>query len=125
MIPGRYAKNMSALAAILKSAHDSEVEVLVYIAPVNTDQGQRPYVESEYTQFKSEVQVLSERYAAVYVNLEDLIPEPLWGSKDSTSVKSAAETDFMHFTAAGHMTLTSHLEGLFKGGLFAGGKRPE
>lgn len=121
-IPGRYTENMDALAAILKSAHAVGIDVLIYNAPVGIEQGQRPYVESEYRQFKSEVQVLAERYAAVYANLEDLIPEQLWGQKDSTGLKSTAETDFMHFTSAGHMVLTSHLEGLLKGGASTGRK---
>ena len=124
-IPGRYTENMNAFSEILKSAHANGIDVLVYIAPIGIDQGQRPYVELEYEQFKSEVQALAERYSAAYANLEDIIPEPLWGQKDSTGLKSAAETDFMHFTSAGHMVLTSHLEGLLKGGASVGRKRPQ
>lgn len=122
-IPSRYTENMDALAAILKSANAAGIDVLVYIAPVGIDHGQRPYVESEYAQFKSQVQTLAEQNAAAYANFEDLIPEWLWGQKDSTGVKSTTETDFMHFTSAGHMVLTDRLEGLLNRGASAGRER--
>ena len=124
-ILSRYTENIGALEAILKSSHAAGIDVLVYIAPVGIDHGQRPYVESEYAQFKSDVQALAERHAATYANLEDLIPEHLWGQKDSTGVKSAVEPDFMHFTSAGHMVLADRLEVLLKRGASAGGKRPQ
>ena len=120
-ILSRYTENMEALEAILNAAHAAEIDVLLYIAPVNIEHGQRPYVESEYAQFKSEVRALAERYSATFANLEDLIPERLWGKKDSTGITSAEETDFMHFTSAGHLVLADHLEALLKGGAHVGG----
>lgn len=124
-ILSRYIANLGALEAIFKSARAAGVDVLVYIAPIGTYRGQRPYVESEYAQFKLDVQELSERHAATYANLEDLIPEHLWGQKDSTVLGSATEPDFMHFTSAGHMVLADHLEVILKRGAPTGGKGPK
>ena len=112
MIPGRYADNMAALEALLKSASKAGISVLVYVAPVGVNKGERPYVDSEYQRFKVEAEILAKRYGSKYRNLEDLIPEVLWGQKDSTSSTNAAELDFMHFTSAGHVVLADSIDKL-------------
>lgn len=112
MIYSRYADNMAALEALLSSASDANIPVLMYVAPVGVNNGERPYVESEYGRFKVETEVLAKRYHVEYQNLENLIPENLWGYKDSTKSDNAPEFDFMHFTAAGHAVLADHIDNL-------------
>lgn len=110
IIPGRYANNMAAFEKILQTAANSGVRVLVYVAPIGSDRGERPYVETEYQRFKDEIAVLARRYGADLENFENLIPDPLWGLKDSTTADHSAELDFMHFTAAGHRVLAGQIE---------------
>jgi hypothetical protein len=114
MIPGRYGDNMAALEALLKSAANAGISVLIYVAPVGVNNGERPYVDSEYQRFKGEVETLAKRHGARYQNLEDLIPEPLWGQKASTGSGNAAELDFMHFTSAGHAVLADRIDKLLR-----------
>jgi hypothetical protein len=110
-----YAANMSALDALLKSAAQSGIAVVMYVAPINVNNGERPYEETEYRRFKVEVEVLARKYGVTYRNFEDLVPEPLWGRKDSTMAGGAAEIDYMHFTSAGHALLADHVAPLLAG----------
>ncbi len=114
IIPGRYVENMAALEALLKSASNVGISVLLYVAPVGINHGERPYVESEYQHFKSDVQTVTKRYGAEYQNLEDLISQALWGEKDSTNAGKTAEFDFMHFTSAGHVVLADRIDKLLR-----------
>jgi len=111
VIPGRYTNNFGAFEAILQMARASGVRVLVYIAPIGSAHGERPYVESEYRRFKEEVAAMAARFGTEVENFEDLIPEPLWGLKDSTTAGRGAEPDFMHFTAAGHRLFAERIDG--------------
>lgn len=110
IIPGRYANNMAALETMLQTAVIAGIRVFVYVAPIGSYQGARPYVESEYQRFKEEIAALARRYGASFENFEDLIPASLWGFKDSTTVGRGIELDFMHFTAAGHHVLAEQIE---------------
>ncbi len=120
MIRSRYADNMAALESILKAAADTGISVLAYIAPVGTDNGERPYDDAEYRTFKAEVEALAARYGAVFANLEDLVPAEQWGRKDSTAVGGGAEMDFMHFTADGHVKLAATIDSLLRKGVLTG-----
>jgi len=113
IIPGRYSNNMAAYEAILSTAASSGIRMLVYIAPIGSDRGERPYVDSEYRRFKEEIALLARKYGADLENFEDLIHETLWGLKDLTTVGTGKELDFMHFTAAGHRVLAEQLERKF------------
>lgn len=115
MILGRYADNMAALGALLKSASDAGIPVLMYVAPVGVDNiGERPYVESEYRRSKAEIEILTKQYGANFQNLENLVPAALWGAKDSTSFAKRTELDFMHFTSAGHTVLADRIDKLLR-----------
>lgn len=105
LILSRYTANMGALEALLRDASEAGISVLMYVAPVGINHGERPYVETEYQRFKREAEILATRYGATFRNFEDLVPEELWGRKDSTSMSAEAEVDFMHFTSAGHAVL--------------------
>lgn len=104
---------MAAYEAILQTAATSGVRVLVYVAPIGSDRGERPYVETEYQRFKADIAALARSYGADLENFENLIPEPLWGFKGSTTVDHSIELDFMHFTAAGHRVLAEQIEQRF------------
>lgn len=106
LIKGRYIDNMAALDAIVTSATAQGVEVLMYVVPIRDDV-ERPYVESEYQQFKADARDLADRPGVTFADLEGLVPAEFWGSKYSTSVGGGdgGELDFMHFQAAGHELL--------------------
>jgi hypothetical protein len=108
MIAAPYRANFAALEAMLESSAGLGIEVLLYVAPLRPGI-EPPYVPSEYTKFKSDLQALATRYHARFANLEELVPENLWGKKDSTTVGAEAEIDFMHFQAEGHRLLADHL----------------
>lgn len=110
VIRGRYVDNMAALDDLLQVAAQSGISVLAYVAPVGRDRGEVPYEESEYRQFKDEVASLAEKHGATLVNLENLVPDELWGRKDGTSLGAEAEMDFMHFTAPGHVLLAEEID---------------
>ena len=113
ILRGRYQDNFAALEAILASANDGGIATLLYIVPLRTDV-EGPYVDSEYFQFKNDVQLLAKKYHAVFYNLESLVPSELWGTKASTTGGVSQEIDFMHFKADGHKLLADKLAGLVR-----------
>ncbi|XDZ70421.1 hypothetical protein AB8879_10645 [Alphaproteobacteria bacterium LSUCC0744] len=108
MIRGRYAKNRDALIAVLELAAFREVKVLVYVVPLRNDV-KVPYDPIEYASFKTEMSSLARQKGASFVDLENLVPAHLWGTKDSTTIGGGAELDFMHFQAGGHRLLANAL----------------
>lgn len=113
ILRGRYQDNFAALEAILASANDGGIATLLYIVPLRSDV-EGPYVDSEYFQFKNDVQFLAKKYRAVFFNLESLVPSELWGTKASTTGEDIQEIDFMHFKADGHKLLADKLAGLVR-----------
>jgi hypothetical protein len=109
-IPGRYRNNLEALEAILDTAAQSGIAVVLYIVPIRGDT-EMPYVAEEYERFKSDVEALANRYSSIYANLEALVPGGLWGQKGATALGRDLELDFMHFQAGGHKLLANRLEG--------------
>ena len=111
MIPGRYAKNIQSLSALLDLAFAHQVKVMLYIAPLRNDV-QIPYDLNEYTSFKDDVSLISKKKSVTLLDLEGLVPNELWGNKESTSLNGNLEFDFMHFQEGGHRLLA---EALFRG----------
>ena len=72
---------MRAYEAIVNLAHDSGWSLTPYIAPIRND-GETPYVESEYALFKRDLT----EYSAKVFNLENLIPINFW---DEETVREA------------------------------------
>ena len=108
IIRGCYLDNLAALEAILESASQSGIKVILYNQPIRNDV-ELPYDEGEYDVFKSDVQHMAAQHNAYYVNLENLVPGPLWGTKNGTSLAGKQELDFMHFSAEGHRLLANQL----------------
>jgi hypothetical protein len=109
MIPGRYVLNRQALSATLKSANKQGIQVLLYIVPLRNDV-KIPYEMAQYMVFKQEIKTISEEFNARFINIENLVPANLWGSKASTSAGEEQELDFMHFQAGGHKLLANVLK---------------
>jgi len=108
-ILGRYNLNMLALKALLQSARDDHINVLLYVVPIRQDV-EIPYIAEEYSQFKNEVSLMAKNAGAFFVNLEDLVPAHLWGQKESTTIgRSNLELDYMHFQEKGHYLLARDL----------------
>lgn len=103
-IPGRYANNINAFSAILKSANKKQVKVILYIAPLRDDVA-IPYDLGEYKDFKEDIEKVSKLSGIEVINFESLVPFNYWGTKDSTSLSMEQEIDFMHFKAGGHQLL--------------------
>lgn len=95
VIKTRYDRNMKALEDILRRSMDEHVYVIVYIAPIRQDI-QLPYDINEYAQWKSEVEKLTDKYGAKFLNLEELVPVNYWGTYVGDNI------DFMHFQGPGH-----------------------
>ena len=108
-IPGAYRANLKALRALLESARQHRVSVVLYIVPLRDDVAP-PYVAAEYAAFKTEMSQVADQFGARFVDLEHLVPARLWGSKDATVAGGGAELDFMHFQAGGHRLLADAIE---------------
>ncbi len=109
VIPGRYVANIQALHAILKTAQEKNVNVLLYIVPIRNDV-QIPYDLVQYNSFKEGIGAISNEYSNVmFKNLEGLVPAKLWGAKASTTIGEEEEIDFMHFQAGGHQILADSI----------------
>ena len=108
MIPGRYNMNIDALKATVQSANEQGINVIVYIVPLRNDV-KIPYDLNQYEKFKSEIKWISQKFNARFVNLESLVPNNLWGTKNATTLGDRQELDFMHFQAGGHKLLADAL----------------
>ena len=108
MMPDRYHRNLDAFKTILDVARNKNVKVLVYIAPIRNDVP-IPYDADQYKKFKRKIRSLCAQNGVRFVNLENIIPGALWGTKDSTSIVGGPEYDFMHFKAKGHRILAQSL----------------
>jgi len=109
-IPSRYKKNIEAFKEILMLAKNNKIRTLVYIPPLRDDY-KRPYDVNEYNQFKSDIQKITLAHGANFSDLENLVPNRLWGMKDATSLTddTELELDFMHFQFEGHELLADKL----------------
>ena len=106
MIPGNYFKNFDALNDLINFTKTNEINIFIYTAPIRNDL-KLPYVTSEYTNFKNDLKKLSKELNINYQNFENIIPNSLWGKKNSTSITNKDEIDFMHFRAEGHDLLAN------------------
>ncbi len=102
MIKARYDLNMDALRDVLNDCRQRGIPVLLYIAPIRHDKP-IPYDSTEYSLWKNEIVLTSQRYGAQLVNLEQLVPGELWGTYVGD------DADFMHFQGAGHRLVAEAL----------------
>jgi len=109
LIPVLYEKNFSALQLLLESTDREHIPVLLYIPPIRSDVPM-PYDTEQYAQFKERLLTLAQQYDHVTVkNFESIVAGEYWGVKESTTMGSGMEIDFMHFTYGGHKALAEAL----------------
>lgn len=100
-----YNSNLKALKNILDQRKETFEVTIIYIPPLlNFESGKKiPYKLEEYKKFKSDIKTLCNKRNCDFLNLENIIPDELWGLKSSTTLLDKnKEIDFMHFKAAGH-----------------------
>jgi hypothetical protein len=109
MLMTRYDRNMRAFEAILELAQQRGLPTLAYICPLRQDIDP-PYVMSEYTRWKEEVQRLCDAFGARYADLDRTVEGPeRWGTLGHTG-----EIDFMHFRVEGHRILGARVAELIR-----------
>ena len=73
IIPDSYRRNMESLEMMMQLASKNNIKMIPYIAPIRSDI-KIPYIESEYSRFKNDVQNISNKYDNVqFKNLEKLV----------------------------------------------------
>ena len=98
-----YLENFNCLERLI--AEHQDVRIKLYIAPIRNDV-KLPYNLDDYAKFKVDIKELEEKYGnTTYYNFEKLVPDHLWGAKDSTNLTGQPELDFMHFQTLGHQIL--------------------
>lgn len=98
----QYIINRNALEAILESAQQAKIAVLLYIVPRPVG-AYFPYNPEEYSTFKSDVAELAGRYGVGFVNLEDAVVGDVWGTMKRANGNIVL--DHFHFMASGHKQL--------------------
>ena len=109
MIPGRYKKNFNALKDIIEISKIRNINIFIYTVPIRNDV-KIPYRVDEYTKFKDELEQVSKKNNITYRNFENIVPNLLWGTKNSSSIDEQQKIDFMHFIAKGHKILANKIE---------------
>ena len=108
LIPAYYAVNQQSLEAILASAKNNNISVLLYVVPIRNDV-KIPYDLKEYENFKQDIEKTALKYGVQFENFENIVPPEYWGEKNSTGLSKGQELDFMHFQAAGHGILANKI----------------
>ena len=108
LIPAHYALNQQSLEAILASANNNNISVLLYVVPIRNDV-KIPYDIKEYENFKQDIEKTALKYGVQFENFENIVPPEYWGEKNSTGLSDEQELDFMHFQAAGHRILANKI----------------
>lgn len=106
-IESRYDKNWLALLSILGSADESQIPVLLYVAPLRRDVAP-PYDPAEYELFRANVLSLDSRPQVIAYDLESTVPGELWGTMADIQGNGQGY-DFMHFQEGGHELLASEI----------------
>lgn len=103
-----YAINRAALERMVAAARGGGMPVLLYVVPRPTDFF--PYDPDGYRAFKDDMAALARRHGAALANLEDAVPDELWGTTEITL--GYPVRDHFHFKAAGHALLAQALDPL-------------
>lgn len=103
----QYDINHAALEAVLTSAREAEIPVLIYVAPRPTN-AHFPYDPARYAAFKQDMAAVAARHGAVLVNLEDSVRGDVWGKIDNGV--GVLVTDVFHFRNAGHAQMAGAVQ---------------
>ena len=104
---------MAAFDQLLADAAADGTHVIAYIPPLRQDVAP-PYVPAEYARFKAATRALAERRGATWIDLDRVVPGPLWGTKTAPRLGGGVELDFMHFQAPGHVAVARALTPLIE-----------
>ena len=108
ILPGQYKKNLAALNSLLKISNDNGIKTFMYIVPIRNDI-KIPYDIFEYDKFKKDIKNITIIKDIEFKNFEHLVPNTMWGKKNSTSLVKKNEIDFMHFKFEGHKILANSI----------------
>ena len=113
---GPYKNNLKALEKIINDRYNRNLNTIIYIPPLlfSNEKNKIPYKSKDYIIFKKTIKKKCQLGKCIYFNLENSVPNELWGLKASTSfIKRDHELDFMHFTGEGHKILAKKFEIIF------------
>tara|TARA_B100000902_G_scaffold370021_1_gene394763 strand:- start:3267 stop:4394 length:1128 start_codon:yes stop_codon:yes gene_type:complete len=108
ILPGEYKKNFQALKSLIEISKKYKIKLIIYNVPIRNDV-KIPYDHEEYNKFKKNLISLSNQNSFKFLNLEQIVPNNLWGKKASTTISKNKELDFMHFKEEGHEILAKSL----------------
>ncbi len=104
-----YKENIKALNYLLDDCQSKKIKVLVYIPPLRNDY-EIPYYRNEYITFKREIEAISKKHDAEFMNVEDAVPNKYWGFKGTRTFRGLLDIDFMHFQYPGHIIMADSLQ---------------
>ena len=113
---GPYKNNLKALENIINERYNRNLKTIIYIPPLlfSNEKNKIPYRSKDYMEFKKTIKKKCQIGKCMYFNLENSVPNELWGLKASTKfIKSDLELDFMHFTGEGHKILAKKFQIIF------------
>ena len=113
VIANSYNFHLAAFDQLLADAAADGTHVIAYIPPLRQDVAP-PYVPAEYARFKAATRALAERRGATWIDLDRVVPGPLWGTKTAPRLGGGVELDFMHFQAPGHVAVARALTPLIE-----------
>ena len=108
ILPGEYKKNFQALNSLIQIIKENKIKLIIYNVPIRNDV-KIPYDNEDYIKFKKDLINISNKNSLKYLNLEKIVPNNLWGKKNSTTNSKKKELDFMHFKEQGHEILAKSL----------------
>ena len=115
-----YGANWEAWREMVAAARTSNTRVLIYIPPRPTDFF--PFDQAGYETFKRDMAQLAAQNGAAFVNLENVVPNDLWGEVDLSFGFNVR--DPFHFRAEGHRLLAQALLPEIRKHLIEGGGKP-
>ena len=108
ILPGEYKKNFQALNSLIQITKENKIKLIIYNVPIRNDV-KIPYDNEDYSKFKKDLINISYKNSLKFLNLEMIVPNNLWGKKNSTTISKNKELDFMHFKEQGHEILAKSL----------------
>ena len=108
ILPGEYKKNFQALNSLIQITKENKIKLIIYNVPIRNDV-KIPYDNEDYSKFKKDLIIISNKNSLKFLNLEMIVPNNLWGNKISTTISKKKELDFMHFKEQGHEILAKSL----------------
>lgn len=108
ILPGEYKKNFQALNSLIQITKENKIKLIIYNVPIRNDV-KIPYDNEDYSKFKKDLIIISNKNSLKFLNLEMIVPNNLWGKKISTTISKKKELDFMHFKEQGHEILAKTL----------------